>query len=465
MSIVSPAMLLRAAPAALVLSFGVAGTAPAQDQPQAGVAAAVVSPVELRRPAASSPLEVASGSQIFLEDRILTGAGSRMQVLLLDETTLTIGPNSDLVIDRFVYDPESGTGEIAAEMATGFLRYLSGQVASETPENVRINTPAASMGIRGTALFIAQSPDDPNTFFCGVLGPGLDNNAFARRGACRIENEFGTTDVRRAGYGAFVTQGSAPREPIPFPEELLEQLHLALRPGGNVVGASGGSGAGGVGVGDNTAVASGQAVAELRRTGAVSDAVLGERFDQLTVNNDSNVVDPIPPISPDPTIEVPAFAQLTSNNAFDLDLHATGPTGNGSRFHVFFANPTGPSGSDGLPVVELDDVADFPGSEVLTLRGFNDGGVTRISVFNFSDQTIGGTTLADQSDAMVSLLRNGLIQRGPGGSMVVSGDLIDQIAPTAGSAGNTFVAYEISPDGVITRVGTTTDFPNSNAVQ
>ncbi|MEM9762413.1 MAG: hypothetical protein AAF968_07890, partial [Pseudomonadota bacterium] len=211
--------------------------------------------------------------------------------------------------------------------------------------------------------------------------------------------------------------------------------------------------------------ASGQAVAELRRTGAVSDAVLGERFDQLTVNNDGNVIDPIPPISPDPTIEVPAFAQLTSNNAFDLDLHATGPSDNGSRFHVFFANPTGPSGSDGLPVVELDDVADFPGSEVLTLRGFNDGGVTRISVFNFSDQTIGGTTLADQSDAMVSLLRNGLIQRGPGGSMVVSGDLIDQIAPTAGSAGNTFVAYEISPDGVITRVGTTTDFPNSNAVQ
>ncbi|MEO0428657.1 MAG: FecR family protein [Pseudomonadota bacterium] len=464
MTVVSSAKLMTA-PLALAIACAMSVPADAQEQPQAGVAAAVVSPVELRRPAVSSPLEVQSGNEIFLEDRIVTGEGSRMQVLLLDETTLTIGPNSDLVIDRFVYDPETGSGEIAAEMATGFLRYLSGQVASEAPENVRINTPAASMGIRGTALFVAQSPDDPDTFFCGVLGPGLDNNAFARRGACRVENEFGVTDVRRAGFGAFVTRGSAPREPIPFPEELLEQLHVALRPGGNVIGASGGSGAGGVGVGESTANAAGQTAAELRRTGAFSQAILGERFDSLSVNTDTNIVDPLPPISPDPTIEVPAFAQLTSNDAFDLDLIGTGPTGDGGRFSVFFANPTGPLGSDGLPVIELDDVEGFPGSEVLTLRSFNEGGVTRISVFNFSDQTIGGTTLADQSEAMVSLLQNGLIRRGPGGSMIVDGDLIAQIAPTPGSAGNTFVAFEITPEGVINAIGTTTDFPNANAVE
>ncbi|MEM8758794.1 MAG: hypothetical protein AAGE83_00515, partial [Pseudomonadota bacterium] len=124
MTVVSSAKLMTA-PLALAIACAMSVPAGAQEQPQAGVAAAVVSPVELRRPAVSSPLDVQSGNEIFLEDRIVTGEGSRMQVLLLDETTLTIGPNSDLVIDRFVYDPETGSGEIAAEMATGFLRYLS----------------------------------------------------------------------------------------------------------------------------------------------------------------------------------------------------------------------------------------------------------------------------------------------------------------------------------------------------
>ncbi|MEM6946183.1 MAG: FecR family protein, partial [Pseudomonadota bacterium] len=456
-----------AATSAMALALGAAG---AQDQPQAGVAAAVVSPVELSRASAGSPLAVESGTDIFLEDRIVTGDGSRMQVLLLDETTLTIGPNSDLVIDRFVYDPDSGTGEIAAEMATGFLRYLSGKVAEETPENVRINTPAASMGIRGSALFVAQSPDDPDTYFCGVLGPGLDNNAFARRGACLIENEQGSTEVRRAGFGAFVTKGEAPRDPIPFPEQLLEDLHIALRPG---VGARGAARAaapsGGVGVGaggESAAQTTGQRTAELRESGVLAESILTNRFDELTVNNDSNIVDPLPPITPDPTIVVPAFAQLTSNDVFDLDLHATGPNPSGSgRFHVFFANTTGPVGEGGVPAVELDDVPGFPGSEVLTLNSFGEGGVTRISVFNFSDQTFGSTSLANLSDAMVSLLRNGLIERGPGGSMVITGDLIDQISPAPGGAGNTFVAYEINPDGTFTAVGEFTEFPNSFAVE
>jgi hypothetical protein len=104
-------------------------------------------------------------------------------------------------------------------------------------------------------------------------------------------------------------------------------------------------------------------------------------------------------------------------------------------------------------------------SEVLSFNGLSEGGVTRVSVFNFSDQTEGSTSLAREADATVSLLRNGLIERGPGGSVVIEGDLIDQVRPPEDGAGNTFVAYEIAPDGTATPVRRFTDFPNAVAVE
>src|SRR6056297_3413343 len=85
---------------------------------QAGVAGGVVSPVEVSGPPRAAPLAVESGMEMFLDDRIRTGEEARMQLLLLDETVFTVGPNSDFVIDRYVYDPDQGLGEVTGTMAT-----------------------------------------------------------------------------------------------------------------------------------------------------------------------------------------------------------------------------------------------------------------------------------------------------------------------------------------------------------
>src|ERR1700733_12094027 len=92
------------------------GAAQTQDQAavKAGVSAAVRGDVRLaalRQPVAR---KVASGEGIFLGDHVTSAAESGMQILLLDQTVFTLGPQADMVIDNFVYDPSSGSGKLAA---------------------------------------------------------------------------------------------------------------------------------------------------------------------------------------------------------------------------------------------------------------------------------------------------------------------------------------------------------------
>jgi len=465
---------------AIAALAAITGDAAAQDRVQAGVAGAVVSPVEVSGPPRDAPVAAVSGMDMFLDDRIVTGAEARLQVILLDETVFTVGPSSDLVIDRFVYDPDVGTGEMAGQMTQGFLRYVSGQIGENQPENVTIGTPAGTIGIRGTALLIAEVRDQPGTYFCGVLGPGRDNNALARPGGCVVSNAKGTTEVLREGYGAYISAGQPPGPPVEIPGDLLAQLHTLLRPAVTAVAAEAGR------IPANAAQAASANPVDLSLQGVAAQRDLAERqvelltaeYQLLTDSGSTGRLENRPPseiiedlemgeFDPIVSLDVPFFAQLTWDTVPDLDLHATGPNPDGiGRYHVFFADPVGPMGPGGAPVAELGDVtSSIELSEVITINSLGTGGVTRLSVFNFSDQALGSTSLSEQSNAMVSLLQNGLIERGPGGSFVIAGDLVDQIMAQLGGTGNTFVAFEIEPDGTVNPVGEFTDAANSVVVE
>ena len=71
-----------------------------------------------------------------------------------DKSTLTIGPNSNLVIDDFVYNPGAGGGKFAASLTKGALRFVGGQISHTA--GATINTPVASLGIRGGAAFVTH---------------------------------------------------------------------------------------------------------------------------------------------------------------------------------------------------------------------------------------------------------------------------------------------------------------------
>lgn len=121
------------------------GTASAQE---VGTAAAV-------NPAATSNLRtIALGSSIAHKAHIQTGAGGSVQLLFVDKTSMTIGPNSDLRIDEYVYDPAGNTGKLAATLGKGALRFVGGQISHNG--DAEIKTANAVIGIRGGTAFISQ---------------------------------------------------------------------------------------------------------------------------------------------------------------------------------------------------------------------------------------------------------------------------------------------------------------------
>ena len=85
-------------------------------------------------------------------ERITTKNTGQAQILFADQSSLTVAPNSELVIDEFIYDPKQHTGNMVASVTTGLLRYVGGKVSHE--KDVTFNTPSAAITVRGGELII-----------------------------------------------------------------------------------------------------------------------------------------------------------------------------------------------------------------------------------------------------------------------------------------------------------------------
>lgn len=88
------------------------------------------------------------GDNVQFGQRIETTDTGLVQVLLVDGSTFTVGPNADLVIDEFVYDPNAGAGHLIATFAKGVARFVGGKL-SKNRGGVTVKTPAGTIGIRG----------------------------------------------------------------------------------------------------------------------------------------------------------------------------------------------------------------------------------------------------------------------------------------------------------------------------
>ncbi|BAQ17633.1 hypothetical protein GL4_2190 [Methyloceanibacter caenitepidi] len=122
--------------------MAVAGASSGALANKVGVAAAV------NPDAFSGGKEIRIGKSIFYNERISTDANGVVQVLLVDGSTFTVGKNSNVVIDRFVYDPNKKTGEIVTSFSKGSMRFIGGKI-SKNPGGVTVNTPDGSLAIRG----------------------------------------------------------------------------------------------------------------------------------------------------------------------------------------------------------------------------------------------------------------------------------------------------------------------------
>ena len=127
-----------------------AASAPALAQGQIGRAAAVVPQAQGTPPqGAARVLQI--GLDMFQNERVQTGPEGRTQLLFVDGTALTVGPNSDLLLDEYVYDPNAGSGKIALSATRGVFRIVGGKISKGEP--ITLRTPTVTIGVRGGVAF------------------------------------------------------------------------------------------------------------------------------------------------------------------------------------------------------------------------------------------------------------------------------------------------------------------------
>ncbi len=97
---------------------------------------------------------VVLGNRVIFKERINTGGSGLVQILFVDGSSLTVGPNASLVIDQFVYNPAKGTGKLAVSFGKGVMRFVGGKI-SKKKGGVTIRTTVGTAGIRGGMANIA----------------------------------------------------------------------------------------------------------------------------------------------------------------------------------------------------------------------------------------------------------------------------------------------------------------------
>lgn len=115
--------------------------------------------VQIERAGQKAPAIV--GAAVQAGDVVTTGADGSVGITFLDNSLLSAGPNSVLAIDRFAFDSTTHQGAFESSLRKGTLAVVSGKLAKQSPEAMKVKTPAAVLGVRGTE-FLVRTGDPRN---------------------------------------------------------------------------------------------------------------------------------------------------------------------------------------------------------------------------------------------------------------------------------------------------------------
>ena len=94
------------------------------------------------------------GDVLFIKDVIETGSDGGIGITFIDNTVFSAGPSSQIALDEFQFDSNDFRGAMLADMRQGTLAVVSGDIARSTPGAMKIKTPTAILGVRGTTFAI-----------------------------------------------------------------------------------------------------------------------------------------------------------------------------------------------------------------------------------------------------------------------------------------------------------------------
>ncbi len=143
---------------AAVFTLVVAAASPAQAQQasSAGRIKVVSGAAFIVRESKLVPAQV--GQDVYTADALRTGGDGRIGVTLKDDTRISLGPSSEVRLDRFNYATADGGLGLVLTFVRGVAAYVSGRIAKLSPDSIRLETPAAIVGVRGTSLAIRVDP-------------------------------------------------------------------------------------------------------------------------------------------------------------------------------------------------------------------------------------------------------------------------------------------------------------------
>lgn len=94
------------------------------------------------------------GDLVYKQDIIRTGRKSSVGVIFEDNSVLSLGPNSEILVDDYVFAPEKGLMAMVLRLVRGTASCISGIIGTQSPESVKFQTPDATIGIRGTHFLV-----------------------------------------------------------------------------------------------------------------------------------------------------------------------------------------------------------------------------------------------------------------------------------------------------------------------
>ena len=216
--------------AGLVVSLTATGTAMANNASIGSVTQQVGKTIIERQ--AGEKLTSEEGSSIVSYDTVRTGQG-KTAIEFVDETRVDVTQNSKLVIDEFVYDPNTSKGKLALKASFGTIRYASGQIAKNSRQDIKITTPTATIGVRGTDFTMTVDETGSSTIILLPSCSAVGTKRVCVVGEISVESDAGQVILNKAFQATVVdVPETKPLDPIiiDINESLIDNLLIIRRP-------------------------------------------------------------------------------------------------------------------------------------------------------------------------------------------------------------------------------------------
>jgi len=178
---------------------------------------------------------------VFAGETVKTPGSASTVIRFADKTQIQVGADSTIVLDKFVYDPSSGTGDAAIKFGTGVFRFITGDIKNK--DAVKLSTPTTSLTIRGTKFILAVAADGSTTL--GVLEGAVDVSPCGGAQSMR-ENTGQAVQVSPSCKSNSVDLGSVPTDFATAGDYDVSENNAGAAPGTGT-GTSEGSPAGNTG--------------------------------------------------------------------------------------------------------------------------------------------------------------------------------------------------------------------------